>query len=431
MSGFLARASWLFGVIVGLAVTTSALAHSVAVGVVTWNLYDDTRNDSIFTSSTSRNREIPLTIYYPARPNRAVRYEKYFGGSTVVPQAMAQSMDLLPTTFDNWAQRVTYAQKNLPLSNMSQTYPVVLVSHGDGFVSGLMTNQCVDLASRGYIVVNIEHEYVALLTRVVYPFGQVRLVRAEDATKLTDLTWDTMATRAKVMADDQLAVLNWVVNSATSGRWWLPKAGPAFLHGRMDANNIGVLGHSLGGSAAFYLAGTNSRIKAAVDLDGSPVSSPEKPVAPTMLLTSEQAGPSIVQDVPPAWPDLDSATQNNYGSQANYEAAMNKSLDAQRSLLSAVQTTGRFYQIAGTTHKGITDASLLFVGSSADRDAYLGTTPGSDVSATRNGVVAAFFDQYLKGAQSVSTDTLLNTYPMLVDCFAEIDLSQRGASDAR
>jgi len=101
-------------------------------------------------------------------------------------------------------------------------YPLVLLSHGSQSAPSLYSNIAGNLASKGYVVVAIDHA---------------------GNSKTTNSVDSAMAARRA----DLYFVLNVIEDaSATAG---------SFLYGLADAHNTAILGHSMGGLGALFMAG--------------------------------------------------------------------------------------------------------------------------------------------------------------------------------
>ncbi len=119
--------------------------------------------------------------------------------------------------------------------------------------------QCEELASHGYIIVGISHPYDNCI--VQFPDGRIadglksiakrRPIEQENLVENSALIWlfDTY------FVLDQLEQLAFDKTS--------------LFYQRFDQNRIGIFGHSIGGSTAIKSSCFDSRIKAAVNLDGA------------------------------------------------------------------------------------------------------------------------------------------------------------------
>jgi len=115
-----------------------------------------------------------------------------------------------------------------------------------------------DLASRGYIVVSIDHTYEA--TAVEFPDG--RFVKSLVGSHLTN-TWQTddqtLSSALAVRLDDVKFVVDELERLSES-------TGTPFA-GRFDLTRLALAGHSLGGLTAWFGVQRDARFRAAVLVD--------------------------------------------------------------------------------------------------------------------------------------------------------------------
>jgi predicted dienelactone hydrolase len=162
------------------------------------------------------DRPLKLEVWYPAQaqngPKELVTYESVLG------RANDPKRPLVPFTFNGRAVRDA-----APLSTEG-AFPLIIVSHGYPGSRLLLTYLTENLASKGYVVVAIDH------TESTY----------QDVAGFQS----TLLNRPK----DILFVLNQV---AELGK---PK-GKNFLSGLVDANNTALIGYSMGGYGVLNVAG--------------------------------------------------------------------------------------------------------------------------------------------------------------------------------
>ncbi|WP_433854443.1 hypothetical protein [Streptomyces kronopolitis] len=169
--------------------------------------------------------------------------------------------------------------------------PVLLYSPGGGDPRTLGTGLAEELASRGYVVVTIDHPGDG--SEVEFPRGragrqQVRttvfrgnprtdpkLFRTVVATRLADIRFVL----------DQLALLAAGRNPDALGRP-LPEG----LGRALDPRRVGIYGHSVGGTTAAQAMYEDRRIGAAVNLEGFLDDAPERPGRPGQLLPVARYG---------------------------------------------------------------------------------------------------------------------------------------------
>ncbi len=160
------------------------------------------------------DRPLKVEIWYPAAVaegnNQSVKYDEVLGKSD------DKKRPLMPFTF---AGRATRDAKALDTEG---SFPLVIVSHGYVGSRYLMTYLTENLASKGYIVVSIDHT---------------------DATfKDAGGFQSTLLNRAK----DDIFILNQMAELNKN---------KSFLTGLVDANNTAIVGYSMGGYGALNVAG--------------------------------------------------------------------------------------------------------------------------------------------------------------------------------
>jgi dienelactone hydrolase len=162
----------------------------------------------------------------------------------------------------DWTGVRTSSHLLAPPASRPDGYPVVLYSPGQGVPRTLGTALVEDLASRGYVVVSIDHTHDA--SEVAFPGGRLELDR------IPELTPDVVEKLVHVrVADtrfvlDQLAILRQGGNPDAERRQ-LPRG----LGRALDLSRVGMFGHSAGGFAAAQTMYEDQRIDAGVNLDGT------------------------------------------------------------------------------------------------------------------------------------------------------------------
>jgi len=216
------------------------------VGTRVLDLIDSTRIDPF--GGNGINRELLVRFWYPASAEQdckladytSPRVWNYFAGLTRLPP---------PTVGTN-------ACLDAPVANSA--HPVIVFTHG---YTGTFTDYTFlveDLASRGYIVVSIDHTYEA--TAVEFPDG--RFVKSLVGSHLTN-TWQTddqtLSSALAVRLDDVKFVVDELERLSES-------TGTPFA-GRFDLTRLALAGHSLGGLTAWFGVQRDARFRAAVLVD--------------------------------------------------------------------------------------------------------------------------------------------------------------------
>ena len=162
------------------------------------------------------DRNLKVEVWYPATlaagQPELVTYDEVMGTSN------DPKRPLIPFTFPGRA-----ARDAAPLTSTG-AFPLIIVSHGYVGSRYLLTYLTENLASKGYVVVAIDHAESTF----------------RDAAGFTS----TLLNRSK----DILFVLDQMADLGRPG-------GKNFLSGLLDANNTGIIGYSMGGYGVLNVAG--------------------------------------------------------------------------------------------------------------------------------------------------------------------------------
>ncbi|MFT3892976.1 MAG: hypothetical protein QM730_15195 [Anaerolineales bacterium] len=324
-----------------------------AVGIQYLHLIDENRTDP-FIDGTTQKRELMVKIYYPATDDRSKPFAPYFHSPELVrlfttfhgmPEFMFSQLNLAKTN----------SKEGLQLSDKEQSYPVILFSHGAGTTMETQTSQGEDLASHGYIVAAIDHTYMSSAS--IFPN---RIVSSKEAT--TDFGIDPTEILTQIMADnssfviDQLAEMNeGKVNS--------------IFKGKLNLDEIGAMGHSVGGAVAYNLAINDTRVKAAIDIDGvvyvTPKGDPSE-IAPFLMLANDKYHIQAIENREPLlkrFEDMDEIDQkitvDIYGSEQAYQDAYDKAQQNVVGLTEVLKADDSLYTIEGSDHMKFTDIGLF------------------------------------------------------------------------
>ena len=383
---------------------------SYDVGIQYFHFTDDTRANPFLDQSTKK-RELMVKVYYPAKKDDSKPFYPYFHNSPELIKLFATFYNMPDFMFDHLVLVKTNSKEDLQLSDQQQSYPVVLFSHGAGTTMEVQTSQGEDLASHGYIVVAIDHTYVSAAT--VFPD---RIVSHKEAT--TDFnTVEPAEIITQIMADDVKFVIE-QLGDINEGKI------ESIFKGKLNLDQIGAIGHSVGGAVAYNLAINDSRVKAAIDLDGIVFITPKedsKDRTPFLMLANDKYHIQALQSrktLMKKYEYMDDVerklTIEMFGSEAAYKEAYNKAQQNMMGLTEVLKDSGNLFTIEGSDHMKFTDIGL-FIGVSQLREQIgIGgkTDPAKCLEITK-AVTLAFFDQYLKGENKDSLDFLVKKYPEL------------------
>ncbi|MEU2869915.1 esterase [Streptomyces olivoreticuli] len=361
--------------------TLPAPTGPYAVGTTTRHLVDTGRKDP--WKPEQGDREVMVSLFYPAdrghggvtAPQMDGLSAAHFGsdrGAGVVNYGVKAGAA-------DWSATRTHARVDVPVARGSHGLPVVLYSSGLGDPRTWNTGLVEELASRGYVVVTVDHTYDS--SEVRFPDGRLAetvlpTLAGAPAGKIDA----ALRTAVGARVDDSRFVLD-TLGDAT-WRQGLPRG----LGRSMDLGRVGMAGQSAGGFTAAQTMHDDRRVKAGINMDGQmdfplPDASGENlsTVAregvdrPFLLLGSGGAGAA---DNRPSWASF---LQHTRGWQAEWT-------------------------MTGSEHGAYTDApSLLpaFAGQGALTAEQLkkdiGSVPPGRAVAAERAYVVSFFDRFLKG----------------------------------
>lgn len=142
--------------------------------------------------------------------------------------------------------------------------PLIVFSHGGISTKTSNLSLYKELASHGYVVASIEHTYHALSTeiegkKIYIDSGFMKELNTEDSHSDTENSYECFQKWMKLRTDDINFVIDTFIEKAANEN--------NSLYSLIDANSIGVAGHSLGGSAALGVARQRDDIKAVIALE--------------------------------------------------------------------------------------------------------------------------------------------------------------------
>lgn len=254
----------------------------------------DTGRSEIFTKNTSDHREIPVLIWYPSKPDRDGARRKIFNKNFIRDWAFFTKR---PEFFYSyWRLIKGNSKKGAPLNEEQASYPVLIFSHG--YLSDISFNvvQMEELASHGYVVVSVGHPYES--SGLTFPDGKTASIIGSDGKLLPHIrevfgewTKEGKVIRLVKMSDDKnegrQLLRQYISNSpktAQSLKIWvddllfvidqLTSIQNGRIHnrftGKLNLKELGAFGFSFGGGCAVQSCVSDSRIKAAVNIDCVP-----------------------------------------------------------------------------------------------------------------------------------------------------------------
>ncbi|MFE3581805.1 alpha/beta hydrolase family protein [Streptomyces vinaceus] len=218
------------------------------VGTVQLHLVDRSRPDAV--AGPGRFRELMATVWYPARDVRRYPLAPWMPAGAfqafLTDAGLGELAPLGP---------LTSGHVGAPVLRTGRRLPVIVFSHGAHSHQGDHTVVVQELASHGYAVVTVAHQYD---TYTEYPDGRI-------AVPLRD-------PHAPTLPGDFAADLRFVLDCVEQlAAGCNPDADrrelPAGLLGSLDPRCVGAFGWSKGGTATACATLADERIRAGLSLD--------------------------------------------------------------------------------------------------------------------------------------------------------------------
>lgn len=348
------------------------------VGTASFMLVDESRRE--LYSGRDEPRRIMVQVWYPALRGDSVR-APWMENVEIVAKATSLYLEFPPYFLDHLALAHSPAWQDAAPDPGGAPYPIIVFSHGWSGFRAQNTFQMVELASRGYVAVAIDHTYGNIVT--AFPDGQVAYNNPAALPEgAPQAEYDAAA---RLLVDQWSGDIGFVLDMLAADQ--IP--GPARpVAGLLDFERIGVLGHSTGGGAAIQFCGTDARCKAVFPMDAfmTPVSLEvlEKGVAqPALFMFSQE------------WAD-DRDSRNNQLFHAFYEH---------------VAQPAPVITILSSEHYDFSDLPAL--SPLAPQLGLKGPINGKRVQQILREFTVAFFDRHLKNTPTTLFDGPSPSYPEL------------------
>jgi len=331
--------------------------YAVGTQVLRWT--DPARPENA-TADPADRRDVVVQAWYPAAPaSGGPARVPYLDGLGRLPPRI---MGVPRFVFRRFGETAVSAAAAAQVATDHKAWPVIVFSHGHGAARGVYTALLTDLASRGYVVLAVDHPYEAAVTQLAD--GRVVGFALESGGGDRDRI-AYMERQVLVRAADVRFVLD---------QLFRPSALGPILAGRLDPSRVALAGHSFGGATAVLVASQDARVRAAADIDG-------------MLYGDVRGetfqGPLLL---------MESGRTSDIGPYA----------EATREVMSRVPASGWRYAIAGASHLSFTDLDFMLSapGAWAAHRVIGGERGARDTVRATADILDAFLRGPLKGERS-------------------------------
>ncbi len=206
------------------------------------------------TSDINDKRNVVIQAWYPTEDNAKGSHSNYLDGIDNLPEKIG---GLPRWLFDHYDQINTYGILNAPISKSQNQWPVIIFLTGNGASRAFYTSLVSGLASRGYVVLSIDHPYESMITQL--KDGTIATT-IEKHLKGEPNLLGFMKARLDLRIADVKFVLNQLDRQVDSSDSFFSS---------LDKKRIVITGHSLGGATAGVAMAVDPRIKAAANIDGT------------------------------------------------------------------------------------------------------------------------------------------------------------------
>lgn len=222
------------------------------VGTKLYHWVDHQRNEP-YSKNPNDRRELMVQIWYPAAEKSKGDPEPYIRNINELSKGLEKTLSIPAFAFSHMELVKSHSFMDLQLSDSENHYPILLFSHGFNGFRNQNTFQVEELASQGYIVLSIDHTFDAAAT--VFPGGRTAYVQPINLTDEGD-------SHIKLWEEDVSFVLSQIEKLNQNDE-------TGFFTGRLDTSRIGMFYHSYGGATAAQILAKDSRVKAAINMDGT------------------------------------------------------------------------------------------------------------------------------------------------------------------
>ncbi|MFC5406473.1 alpha/beta hydrolase family protein [Cohnella soli] len=344
------------------------------VGTIVYHWTDRNRVEQT-PGKTDRYRELNVQIWYPAQTKSGMKQAPYIPELSALSRYAEQKWHIPSFVLDYLRLARTHTYLASGLSNSQSKYPIIILSHGWPGFSFAYHYLVTGLASRGYVVVAIEHTYGT--PAAAFPDGSVETM-GPSPSEFDLPAWDRII--EDVWSEDDKFVLNQL------GKLDANDPEGQFTH-RLNLEQAGVIGHSFGGDNALAALRKDKRFKAGISMDGSFYGDDKTP------LSAEQSFLWMCTDKyvnRMGLPEPSSKQLSDAGmSKVTYDRWV---ADFHRRRTQAMAEGGQVLQLHGASHTSFSDKYLY-----SPITQWAAKAPNPHQShRTILKYVVAFFDEHLK-----------------------------------
>jgi dienelactone hydrolase len=264
---------------------------------------------------------------------------------------------------------------------LDEKVPLIVFSHGGLGVKSSNESLYNELASHGYIVCSIDHTYQSFYSTdgdgdtTWIDLGYMQELFAEDPQSDIQQSYEYYQKWMKIRTDDINFVIDYIMAEVENNN-------ADMAYKLVDMAKIGVMGHSLGGSAALGIGRIRADVTAVIALE-SPFMYDIEGIEDEQFVFTDMIYPVPVLNV------YSDSSWSILGERPQYEANYR--------MLTDTDATAFNVYISGVGHLALTDFALTSPFLTRILDGKKPTTETVSYLRTINKICLEFFNSYLKG----------------------------------
>jgi len=231
------------------------------VGTFSLMLVDKDRTE-LYSEDPNEPRGIMVQFWYPADLPGDFEIAPWMDAAEIMGPAIAEYLELPEFTLDHLVYSRSHAYASAPLVSDREVYPLLLFSHGWNGFRAQNTYQMEELASYGYVIAAPDHTYGSVTT--VFPGDRVVGNNPQALPFDAGLPMDEFKPLANQLADQWAGDLSFILDRLSGNYSGIPLG---MFSGRLNLEQVGVLGHSTGGGVAIEFCARDGRCAAIFGMD--------------------------------------------------------------------------------------------------------------------------------------------------------------------
>ena len=232
--------------------------YSIGTKVYFWT---DTSRSEAYTTDPSDFRELMVQIWYPAKGGNNYQKAPHVTFPDKAISTISKAVGLPANFGKHGTKLVSNSIGGLePIKN--ETFPLILFSHGDGGLLNQNTSQVEELVSNGYVVIACNHTYNASIT--FDKEGNTILYKS-------NISWREQAQYHKkhytnLLINYRYQDLSFLLETLKHEEF--SDGSKNLFRNIINFDQVGAMGHSMGGGTTYTAMLKDKNIKAGVAFDG-------------------------------------------------------------------------------------------------------------------------------------------------------------------